>query len=237
MIRNHRFTHVLLNATILAGVGIVSTSTPVHAQITSISPFTGQYSESFESFPNSRVTGSFSALAQNTSIFSGQGSISDAQGAMAIFNSTTATFGLGTSGNAVPEDGSQALGLDVSDDVATINFNNGVSNFGAYWGAGTEGGPSEVSVDLYNVSGQSIGTETFNYNHSSTGDGLMDWHGWHSDTLIGSVSFTGFYVVTDNMQISGPPAVPENSSAISLMMCSMLSGGVALIRRRRTALN
>lgn len=102
-----------------------------------------------------------------------------------------------------------------------------MSNFGAFWGASTQDSTDgTVSVDLFNVTGQSIGTETFNYNHSSTGDGLLEWHGWHSDTLIGSVSFTGFGAVTDNMQITSAPAVPESSSAVSLMMCSMLTGGV-----------
>lgn len=106
MIECNRFTRFLLGATALIGVVIVSTCTPVHAQVSAINPFKGNYSESFEPFPNYRAYGNITDLAQNTSIFSGQGSISDTQGQMVIFNHSTAAFGLGTSGSAVPEDGS-----------------------------------------------------------------------------------------------------------------------------------
>src|SRR6185295_17157535 len=88
-------------------------------------------------------------------------------------------FGLGTSGSAQPSDGVKAMGLNRSEQTATITFDLPVSDFGAYWGAATHstlGDPANISISFFDASDSLIGSEIFSYSRSTQGDGLLEWH-------------------------------------------------------------
>ena len=187
------------------------------ATLSSIGPFSGSMSETWESF-NDYLTTNFHYLPDPTSIMGGGATISSPR--MAVYNpNTAANFGLGSSGSALISDGVHGMGLDNPAQTATITFANPVGDFGAYWGANTPPNPSTVSLAFSDGS-----LANFTYDHSSGNPGVLEWHGWHSTVGITSVSYSGDYVVVDGLQAN---PVPEPGMAL----LGALGVGLALSRR------
>ena len=197
--------------------------------ITTIGPFAGDFSESFESFPAGPIPGTSTELSGPASILSGQGILTGVH--TIAFNPTyvwnsTGGFSLGTNGTAVPFDGLQGLALNsVSTFHPTVRFEfpTPVTDFGGYWvhaKTSTQGGP--VDLTFYDATDTVIGTDDFTYT-SSLG-GVSEWYGWNSTTPIGAVEFTGFFAGVDGVQIK----VPEPSTCIFLTAAAL-----GTLRRRQ----
>jgi len=205
--------------------------------ISSVGPFTGTYTESWEEF-NNYNQGPF-YLSNPTTIMGGEASIADAH--MIVYDPNAASFGLGTSGSAQVSDGKQGMLLYESltllgNGTATITFTNPVSEFGAYWAESTGGvlsDPNTVSLSFFDVFNNLIGTESFQYSHKGTSDGGLDWHGWSSTTPIGSLSYTGDFVATDGLQAN--PVVPEPASVTLASLGTFLVGATVWRRRNQNA--
>lgn len=210
-------------------IGILAVS-PVlgFAQLTSTGPFTGQYSEGFESFNNYLNGGIFDTL----SVFGGQGQLSSNPAGTnqlyVISPSNGASWGLGSNGtlNNVA-DGVNALGLEYNNpngglnpvDV-TLTFAHGVSSFGGYFA--TDSNTGQFNLSFFDTHGNLIQTVDI-YQATNT----MYWQGWNSSTTIGSIEFTGNWApAMDGLQIN---AVPEPASFAALAL-----GGLALLKRRKT---
>jgi hypothetical protein len=196
------------------------------AGVTPIGPFTGDLTETWESFDNYLVDPDF-YRDDPTTIMGGGASISNP--VMAIYEPGVAVFGLGSSGLADVSDGKKGMGLDEFASTATITFTTPMSAFGAYWGAATFDDDDEaiVSVDFYDEFGGLIDSVTFAYAHQDSGDGALDWHGWLSDTPIASIVYSGDFVVNDGLQANfGGGAVPAPGAALLGLI------GLALAKRR-----
>ena len=211
-------------ASVLLAFGL-AVAPPAQAVVTPVGPFTGTLSETWESFPN-YLEGGFHYLADPTTIMSGGASISNSQ--MAVYEPGTAFFGLGTSGSAQVSDGLKGMGLNAIASTATITFTVPVPDFGGFWGASTSfSDPTTVTLSFFDVFSNPIDTVSFLYSRSSSGDGLLEWHGWSSTTLIKSLTYTGDFVVNDGLQALGVTAVPEPSSLL------LLGSGLAWLAARR----
>ena len=194
------------------------------ASVTPVSPFSGQHSETWESFP---VTGpSEICLPDPTLIMGGAASISHP--CMFTYEEGN-TQSLGSSGLSVPSDGTKLLAIDsIVHGPATITFGVPIERFGAYWGAATSaaiGDPALIQVQFFDESDLLIGTDVLSY--SRPGDGVLEWHGWVSDIPVMKVVYAEDYVVIDGVQAN---PVPEPTSAA----LAALGGALILMRRRRT---
>jgi hypothetical protein len=201
--------------------GILVTTLLLGANIwaaTSIGPFTGTSSESWESFDD-YLTGP-RYLADSTSIMGGHAFISSSRMSVYLTNSAT-SFGLGDSGNAQVADGTKGMGLDGFAQTATITFVNPVTDFGAYWGANTPPTPAMVSL-LF--SDGAFASFTYGAPH----DGALNWHGWHFETGITSISYSGDFVAVDGLQAN---FIPEPTTTL----LGALGVGLLLLHRRRCA--
>lgn len=194
--------------------------------ITEIDPFVGDLTETWEGFPNYQDGPFF--LDDPTDIMGGNASISNPF--MVVYEpGAGATFGLGSSGSAQVWDGTKGMGVNLGDQTVVITFDLPIFSFGAYWGAATRAGfpdPNTIDVAFYDLDGGLIDTAAFQYSHSETGDGGLDWHGWSSTTVIGRVEFTGDFVVIDGLQ-----ALVPAPGAVALLG---LGGLLGFRRRRRT---
>jgi len=178
----------LFLSTTLVTVLLLGAST--RGDVTPIGPFTGNLSESWESF-NDYLTGP-RYLASPTVIMDGGAVISNS--VMGVYRTNSAvSFGLGDSGNAQVADGLKGMGLDAFAQTATITFVNPVVDFGAYWGANTPPTPATVSLVFSDGSSAS-------FTYSAPHDGTLNWHGWHFDTGITSISYSGDFVAVDGLQ-------------------------------------
>jgi hypothetical protein len=190
--------------------------------VTSVSPFVGSLVETWESRAN-YATPTFHFEPSPTTIMGGGASI--AAPSMAIYEPPTNNFIIGGIPAQV-SDGSKALGVDGQAALATVTFTSAVSEFGAFWGSGT---PSNgVTVRFFDAGGTPIDTPIFfSYTRNggfSGGDGGLDWHGWHSDTAIKSLTFSGAFVVVDGLRAN---PVPEPSSGVLLLaaLCALALHG------------
>ena len=204
-------------------LGLWATTVPLaQAAIAPVGPFTGSIGETWESFPNYTVPGPVTFLSDPTTIFGGDASISNPL--MVIYEpSAGATFGLINSGSAAVSDGVKGMGinnLDFHTAPATITFATGVSTFGGYWGAATVGSDAVVAVSFFDAGGGLLGADSFTYNHESTSNGALDWHGWMSTTPIMSLTYSGNLVVNDGLQAN---VIPEPEIYV------MLAAGLGLI--------
>jgi hypothetical protein len=183
---------------------------------TYIGPFTGTSSETWESF-NDYLTGP-RYLAAPTSIMGGRALISSSLMSVYLTNSAR-SFGLGDSGNAQVADGTKGMGLDGFAQTATITFLDPVTDFGAYWGANTPPTPATVSLLFSDGS-----FESFTY--SAPHDGALVWHGWHFETGITSISYSGDFVAVDGLQAN---VIPEPATTL----LGALGVGLLFLRRLR----
>jgi len=217
-----------LIATVVAA-GIAAAAS---AQITPIGPFSGQMSETWESFTNYvnnpnfyedafGPISTFGGAASVSSPFSGQG------GVIVIYEPIAgATFGLGSYGSAQVSDGTKGAGVNTGFPAApmTINFNTPIVDFGGYWGAADIFGNQTVPIvfDFYDASGGLIGSVTEQFGNKS--DGSLDWHGYNSAVPVSTVVVTGDYLVNDGLQAN----VPTPAAGLVLGFA-----GLAAARRRR----
>ena len=194
--------------------------------ITEIDPFVGGLTETWEGFDNYNEGNFF--LDNPTEIMGGGASISNPF--MVVYEPGPAGFGLGTSGLAQVSDGTKGMGVNAGGQTVVITFDIPILSYGAYWGAATRSGfpdPNTVGVSFYTPGGSLIDAIEFEYSHSDSGDGGLDWHGWSSTTAIGRVEFNGDFIVTDGLQADLVPA----PGAMALLGLAGLFG----TRRRRRA--
>lgn len=151
--------------------------TVANAAVSPIGPFVGAMSETWESFPN------WSAYYVSTPIMGGNAEILSAVVSIRTMSTLLA------SGNAKPSDGSKLAYL--GQPSSTITFQTPIHEFGAYWALPTGSGPfpdpGTIYVSFKDATGATIDAIYFNYSHSNTGDGLLDWHGWRSSIGIKSI--------------------------------------------------
>jgi hypothetical protein len=198
--------------------------------ITQIGQFAGGEAESFESFQHYNEDANF-YMDDPTAIFGGSATIGSSD-SLLIWDMIDADWSLVDSGDAQAVDGTQGFGLDQnfdeSFDTVIIDFlNDDVLQFGGWFGAVTGAGagfpdPAPITFTFYDAGGSLLDTIVVLYSHSSTDDGLLDWHGFESAVPLGSVGITGTYFVMDSLQknVPGPGGLA-------------LLGGAALLRSGR----
>ncbi|MBN2581947.1 MAG: PEP-CTERM sorting domain-containing protein [Planctomycetes bacterium] len=203
------------------------------AEVTPVGQFTGDYSEGWEDFTPYRTSPYYTYLPNGQAVLGGAGTISaDTTDVMIVYRpGTTSTFRIGTSGQppygvAQVAEGFQGLGINSPDALITLEFSAPVCDFGAFWGASTQGSPATITVDFYGPADQHLGTEQFSYNRSAFADGLLEWHGWHSDSPIASLTFSSEYLITDGLQ-ANPVPEPATMGMLALSLSALL------VRRRR----
>ena len=186
------------------------------ADIFSVGAFAGPLAENWESPP----VFLYGSVPSPTGIMGGAASISSTTGPMTVF--THGFFGLGTSGQALPSDGIQAVGLNDGSvfghpyPTASINWSAPIASFGGYFGATTPNGTATtLTVKFYDPSATLIDSKTFTY--LRPGDGVLEWHGWTSSVLFSSVSVTGNFLALDELEAS-VVAVPEPAVGLLLVL-------------------
>ena len=208
LIQPQEVTHMSrLQRRLMASAVLMASCSSAFAQIAQTGPFAGTIGETWESFSNYTASPNF--LPSPTSIFGGAGTISNSF--MAVYEpSANAGFTLGLNGSAQVADGVKAMGIDFPGaSSTTITFAGDVSAFGGYWGNSDIGGGT-VRLTFFDASGNSVGSDAFQYNHSSNADGVLDWHGWQfAGTGIRSLTYQGFFVVNDGLQATQVAAIPE----------------------------
>lgn len=192
----------------MATVGFAS------ASLTSTGPFTGVYSEGFESF-NNYAQGPF-YLGDPTAIMGGFASLAGTQNAV-YEPGTSATFGIGGKGLATVQSGTKGLGQDTSSGFSTITFSNAVDAFGGYFNTDS----ANLTFAFRDAQGNVIGSAQ---TVAMPSDNSMRWAGWTSTTLIKSVDIRGSFSVMDDLQAQ---VVPEPASI------ALLGAGLAAVAARR----
>jgi hypothetical protein len=224
-----RFSRRLATAAVL----IVSGSSAM-AQITATGPFTGTFAETWESFSNYTVLPSPGFLPNPSSIFGGAATISNSF--MAVYElNAGADFTLGLNGNAGVADGVKGMGIDdPSGSLTTIAFASDVSAFGGYWGnAALNQVGGSTTLTFFDASGNVLGADTFLYDHTTTSDGTLDWHGWQfAGAGIRSLTYQGLFVVNDGLQGNSVTVAAIPEPEIYAMMLAGL-GFLSLVARRK----
>src|SRR5688572_18394979 len=156
--------------------------------ITLLPVFTGQFNETFESFPSYvRPGDSFSTpLPEGTPILGGLATATSfwqgvSGGYIYQFPFVCTPFcdfwGLAGAGLARVSDGTKGLGSTTT----IFKLTQGVSQFGGYWGIGAGGGfpnPGQATLTFLDQSGGLIGTATISYFESF--GGILMWNGFES---------------------------------------------------------
>ena len=223
----------LLAASVAAFIGAAT----LGDSVTAIGQFTGVISEGWEGFGNYlQGPDSVNYLASTESIFGGAATISN--DLMAVYEpGTAAEFHLIASGFAQAALGtSKGMGLDALNETAEINFLQGVTAFGAYWGAAssTTSSPATVSVSFYGALGVLIDTVTFDYLKTPTsggnGGGELDWHGWSFSEAVFKIIYSGDFVVIDELQANLFTTVIPLPAPVWIGLAGLI--GVVAVRRR-----
>ena len=208
--------NMLPKITLIAAMGALAST--AFSQ-TSIAPFTGDYSETFEGFPPQNIQ---LFLPNPTPAFAGFGTITTILGpggccGLAVYDPPANPFGNITSADGVKFAVTQDFG-----DLLSISFSSAIQNFGGYW----VGSPLHVNfLDTNNVS---VGSG--DYDPQSLPDGIPHWLGWHLATPFKTVTVTSNLsndtFALDSLQAS----VPEPGSLTLLAL-----GGAFIAGRRRLA--
>jgi elongation factor P hydroxylase len=142
-------------------------------QVTSVPPFIGTHSETWERF-------GFGHIPNGTSILGGIATISGSDLETAPSFQMCAVTGR-------PSDGTTLMFSDRPSGPLTISFSQPVSAFGGYWGSGVGcfGDPPSI-LAFRDEAGNIIGTDSFVY----TGDGTLMWHGYRFGTPVKTITRT-----------------------------------------------
>ena len=212
-------------ATLVFFLSVVSPS-PARADLaTSIAPFAGTYSETFESFPVQVFLPN-----PNLLVFGGQATmtisppVNGGSQAIAIYNPPANSFGF------LPVDSTvyavtQGAGAGVS-----ITFNTPSYQFGGYFGEGSISPPIIVN---FLDNGAIVASGSF----TPSGGPSLTWAGFQTSSLFTTVDITpdpNALLVMDGLQVtSAVTSVPEPDTATlatATLAIGLLSG--LLLRRR-----
>ena len=162
------------------------------AVITTVSPFTGDYSETFESFTVQAVSGAGATALDQAPIIGGLAKL-QAANESGIYQNSGTTFSLGGSLAQVGtvNGGDRAFGSQ-NGTPGTVFFVEPVFKFGGYFGGynGGAGSPkSTISATFYDFDSNFLETKTWNYNNLT---GALEWQGWEvtSGAGFGTIIFT-----------------------------------------------
>jgi hypothetical protein len=149
-------------------------STASQPAVSSMPPFVGTNSETWEQFGVNQIP-------NGTSILGGIATISGIKMVTEHRFRMCAVWG-------VPSDGIMLMDQDRPNDLVTISFSQPVSAFGAYWGSGFECwfGDSASILTFQDVNGNVIGSDSFVYQ----GDGTLEWHGYAFATPVKTITRT-----------------------------------------------
>jgi hypothetical protein len=144
-----------------------------------------------------------------------------------IYEPGVLDFSLGSSGNPQVSDGLKGMVYAWVAPAPRIVFTEPVVRFGAFWGALTDpllfGDPALVTVAFLDDEDGMIGNAVFEYTRSGTQDGLLEWHGWASETPIRTIVYSEEVVAMDGLQAN---LVPEPAFILPLCCCGFV------VRRR-----
>ena len=179
------------------------------AQVTTVPPFVGTNSETWERF-------GINSIPSGTSILGGIATISGTR--MLTENRFTMCSVWGR-----PSDGTILMDQDRPNDLVTISFSQPVSAFGAYWGSGIgcSFGDAASILTFQDVNGNVIGSDSFIYK----GDGTLMWRGYRFGTPVKTITRTAGDgqegVAMDGLQAivatNGPPLNLGNISTRGLV--------------------
>ncbi len=160
------------------------------AVITPVGPFTGDYSENFESFTVQSVSGAGATALDQSPIIGGLAKL-QAANESGIYQNSGTTFSLGGSTAKVGtvNGGDRAFGAQMGS-PGVVFFTEPVFKFGGYFGGynGGAGSPlSTITATFFDFDGNFLGQETINYTDAT---GNLVWAGWDSTVGIGTISFT-----------------------------------------------
>jgi hypothetical protein len=218
--------------------------------ITRVEPFSGEYQESWESFPNfdenDDLTGN-DFFPSPTAIFGGLASIAHPAAGVYEVNSG-AQANLLTSGYAQAADGQKGFALASTGpqilpqfvQPAAINFSIPVTSFGGYWGAATDYlfDPEVIEFQFFGAMGNLLGRDDIPYTRSFLidessmvyfGDGQLQWAGWQFYEPVTRVVFSGGFVVGDYLQAN---PVPEPVSSVMFVLMIFSSACTRPLRER-----
>lgn len=179
--------------------------------------FAGTAIETFEGFSRDNVQARVNVPLP---IFSGLGAISGPNEYIWINDPRLAypgTFGLGPY-TAKSHDGNQGYGTGLSYGTSHISFSVPVLAFGGFWASAEPETP--IVFNFYDLQGALLGTDSVRYS-APNHDGTLEWFGWQSPIAIGSIDYSGAWVVNDSLRFT---AVPEPASALILLI-----GGALLL--------
>lgn len=211
------------------------------AVITPVAPFSGDYSETFESFTVQTVSGAGATALDQAPIIGGLAKLQAAQQS-GIYQNTGTTFNLGASDAKVGTafGGDRAFGAQ-DGSPGVVFFTQPVFAFGGYFGGynGGAGSPkSTITATFYDFDSNFLGQETINYSDLT---GNLVWAGWTSTVGIGTISFTDAdptfqfdQFVMDDLQVVVPEM--ENWIVGCLLGGLVAFKGVREYRSRKLAL-
>jgi hypothetical protein len=160
-------------ATKIARTSSAGSTVSEDTQVTTVPPFVGTNSETWERF-------GVNSIRSGTSILGGIATISG------CCMRTAHTFQM-CSVRAVPSDGTILMYQDRPEDLVTISFSQPVSAFGAHWGSGLFCLADAANILTFqDVNGNVIGSDSFQYG----GNGELDWYGYAFATPVKTITRT-----------------------------------------------
>src|SRR5207302_7547395 len=147
----------------------------IAAPITSITPFVGDHSETWEEFGTTQIP-------SGTAILGGIATITGVKMVTAHSFRMCAVTGY-------PSDGQILMDQDRPNDLVVISFSQPVSAFGAYWGSGFNcfSYPDAATILTFqDAAGNVIGNDAFEWG----GSGQLDWHGYTFATPVKTITRT-----------------------------------------------
>jgi hypothetical protein len=185
-----------------------SDASDVVATVTSVGPFVGDHSETWEEF-------GVTTIPSGTHILGGIATITGTRMVTAhSFRMCSVT--------GYPSDGQILMDQDRPNDLVVISFSQPVSAFGAYWGSGFNcfSYPDAATILTFqDADGNVIGNDAFEWG----GSGHLDWHGYTFATPVKTITRTaddgkeGFAV--DGLQVivasTSPTPTPSATPTLS----------------------